>query len=733
MPSSYTSVLQRCNAISTVVLAQTLKYKPFYTAMLVVLAFGLSSGQLIFGASDAAPNAIVAPGDFNSSITSNVSSVTAGNSVLYTINYSTGAVASNIIGAKIRVFIPVPVLSGANVSFTGTTDVVSTSLNPTVGGFNFDIIFITPLPAGSQGMLELTVVYPPGTICNGDMVMVTATASTASGPSDNNPNDDKVTVTVNDNNNTWSLNVITDNLRTLGSISNYRAVLSKANGTTFNINNAVVKVAIPNDATVSSCSFCTIIPGLGNNPDTLRWGPANYSSNQTFNINLIYDAPLYNVGDQVVLKGAFTGTNATCNTPMSGMDTETGNIPAPPAPNPNVACTQPTLSTTIIGTSGTTSFSFSNSGNTALTNFTVSADFPNEVQITTIPTATYTTGGLNVTVSYFTTAGGPFTYNFVTSTSSANGGTTLAAGTYLTRVIYNFTSPVPAGFMPSSALVFGYTIVANTIDGMGAVDGANPRITNSACLTCNDDNANMNGYSCLQVAVTVNGTYNSTVKNSNCSTSQVVRDPDQGPERVDKFADVTQVYPRDTVTFSLKFDHCGLNPLVNANLVDVLPSQFTYITGSTKFQNAAYGDPGNSSNTLTWNLPTSLLGDQVSNANNFECTTYTLTFRARVNDMTLASTLNNCFTVNGTVPANPDAMEFCDISEFQDCQQVQVLPVGPNSPNKIFCSDLTAPFNAVFPEDFIQYKLQWQHNGNFNVAYWYWIPFRLLTHFRWEP
>jgi uncharacterized repeat protein (TIGR01451 family) len=61
-------------------------------------------------------------------------------------------------------------------------------------------------------------------------------------------------------------------------------------------------------------------------------------------------------------------------------------------------------------------------------------------------------------------------------------------------------------------------------------------------------------------------------------------------------------------------------------------------------------------------------------------------------------------------------MEFCVATEFQDCQTVQVLPVGPNNPNKIFCQDLTAPTDKIFPEDLIQYKLQWRHNGNFNVT-----------------
>jgi uncharacterized repeat protein (TIGR01451 family) len=655
-------------------------------------------------------------GDFNASISANPTTVTAGNSVLYTINYSTGAVASNINGAKIRVFIPVPVLNGGLISFNGTLDVASTSLTATAGGYNFDIIFINPLPAGSQGMLELTVTYPVGSLCNGTVVSTTVTATTVDGPSDNNPNDNTANVTVNDMASPWTINVITDNIRTLGQISNYRVQLNRVSSSNFNINGTVIKLAIPKNATVSSCDACTQIAGSGANPDTLRWGPANYSSNQTFNVNLIYNTPTFAVGNTVTLTGSFRGTNPTCNTILTGTDTETGVIPPPPPPAPNVACVQPTLSTTVIGSVGTTNVSYSNSGNVDLSPFTVTVDFPNEVQITQIPAGIYTTGGLNVNVSYFTSAGGPFTYSFVTSNMAGTGGQNLAAGTYLTKITYSFVSAVPAGFMPSSPLVFNYTVVATTIDGMGTANGANPRIPNGNCTVCNNDNPNGSGFSCLEVKLQVNGTYNASNPSQTCAISQVARDPNQGPENIDKTVDLTQVYPRDTVTFSLKFDHCGVNPFVNGNLVDVLPSQFTYITGSSKWQGAAFANPSNVANTLTWTLPNNLPGDQVANANNFECTTYTLTFRARVNDMTLASTLNNCFTVNGTVPANPDAMEFCTASDFQDCQTVQVLPVGPNSPNKIFCQDLTAPTNKIFPEDLIQYKLQWRHNGNFNVT-----------------
>jgi uncharacterized repeat protein (TIGR01451 family) len=83
--------------------------------------------------------------------------------------------------------------------------------------------------------------------------------------------------------------------------------------------------------------------------------------------------------------------------------------------------------------------------------------------------------------------------------------------------------------------------------------------------------------------------------------------------------------------------------------------------------------------------------------------------------MTAASTLSNCFSLAGTMPDHPDAIEVCDETELEDCADVNILPVGPNNPNKMVCQDLTLPFNAIFPEDNILYKLQWTHLGNFDV------------------
>ncbi len=660
--------------------------------------------------------ASIANGDFNASISASSSTIVAGNSVVYTINYSTGATASNISGAKIVVFLPIPNLNSGLISFNGTPAVLSSALTSTMGGYNYTINFKSPLAAGIQGMMELTVVYPQNVLCDGSVVTATATATVSNVGSDNNSNDNSASVTVSDPSIPWTVEITQDNLRTLGQISNYTVKVKKASGTPFNLSNATVSVTIPAGATVNSCSSCS------QSGNTLTWGPTTFSSNTNYAVNLTYDTPTFIFGQKVALSTNLSGFNTTCNKSVTGTDMVMGNIPSPPPPAPNVACSTPTLSNTVIGQTGTTDVTFSNSGNVPLTSFKATVDFPDEAQISAIPAATYSTGGINVTVFYKTSTGTNSSYSFVTSTSTAGGGlNSIPGGEYLTQIMYSFTDPVPAGFMPSSPISFAYTVVNKTVDNATTVNGANPRITDGTCLSCATDAANGSGFGCMQVNIDVTGKYNLTTKNSNCSVSNVVRDPAIGPQNIVKGASTTNAFPQDVVTFTLQFDHCGVDDLTGAKLADVLPSQFTYIAGSSTFKqglNAAVlvSDPNNVSNTLTWTLPTLLKGDQVANANNYECTTYILSFGAKVNDGTKQGKLTNCFTLAGSVPGNPDAIEVCKTSELQACADVNILPVGPNNPNKIVCSDLTAPFDAIFPQDDIRYKMTWTNEGNFDVV-----------------
>ena len=76
---------------------------------------------------------LLPPGDLNASISASPTSINAGSGVTYTINYSTGATASNITGAKISVFLPVPSLNGGRkvVGNNGTaTAATSTAVAP---------------------------------------------------------------------------------------------------------------------------------------------------------------------------------------------------------------------------------------------------------------------------------------------------------------------------------------------------------------------------------------------------------------------------------------------------------------------------------------------------------------------------------------------------------------------------------------------------------------------------
>lgn len=489
------------------------------------------------------------PGDFNASISASSASVNAGTAITYTINYSTGATASNIEGAKVSVFLPVPVLNGGLISFNVTTDVTSSCLSSTVGGYNYDIYFVSPLSAGKQGMMELTVIYPEGSICDGTSIAAVATATTNAGASDSNSSDNSAAVTINDTSSPWTIDVVQDNLRTLGQQSNYRVRLVRTSGTVHDLTSPSIQLSIPTNAVVNSSGGCVDM-----NANPLTWSPGTLTTTTDYSVSLTYNAPNFAVDDKVALSASFSGTNADCSVPVTGDDMVMDNIPSPPPSDPQVDCDQPTLSTTTIGRDGETEINFSNSGNTNLGSFTVTVDFPDEVQITQIPDATYSTGGLNVNVNYVMDNGSMGMYSFVTSTSMANGGATLTANRYLTHIVYTFVDSIPAGFMPSSPLVFEYTVVNVTIDDATVIDGANPRITDGDCTACTDDDPNTSGYSCLEVSVQVSGKFTTHSPFSSCSNSLVARDEAVGPQNIVKSVSPGSVYPRDVVTFTLEFD-----------------------------------------------------------------------------------------------------------------------------------------------------------------------------------
>jgi uncharacterized repeat protein (TIGR01451 family) len=69
------------------------------------------------------------------------------------------------------------------------------------------------------------------------------------------------------------------------------------------------------------------------------------------------------------------------------------------------------------------------------------------------------------------------------------------------------------------------------------------------------------------------------------------------------FANVTQLYTNETVTYTIRFTNSSSSAVFLDSVVDTLPPGFAYVTNSSYFNGSAAANPATSSQTLTWSEP----------------------------------------------------------------------------------------------------------------------------------
>ena len=110
----------------------------------------------------------------NTDLTSSVASVPSGATYVYSIFYSTQSPTLAATNAHIQVPFP----SGMTlISFQGTGHVAGYSIIMVMGVPTLDIEMIDPLPAGSAGIIDIEVLVPAGTVCDGTVVTTHSTFS----------------------------------------------------------------------------------------------------------------------------------------------------------------------------------------------------------------------------------------------------------------------------------------------------------------------------------------------------------------------------------------------------------------------------------------------------------------------------------------------------------------------------------------------------------------------------
>ncbi|MEQ8706124.1 MAG: SdrD B-like domain-containing protein, partial [Phaeodactylibacter sp.] len=616
----------------------------------------------------------------------------------YTITYAT----QSLVEDADNPVIDIPLPNGIEVlSFFGNTEVLSTEIVDVMGTPTFRINMKNPLEAGASGILTLELIIPPGQVCDGTVIPASVTFS--ADDADNSPVNDEVPITVSAPNEEWNVNVNAVTIGVPGATSLFQVAISPSMMTGFiALDNATLTAEIPISTNVVNCSGCM------QSGTTLTWDVSNASGTTSFPLVLEFLAPPYDFSDNFSIDAELNGTTISdCPVDVDDTDTFNGSLPSP---NPLIQCGV-SMSTFEIEEEGVYVANANVTGNVEVDNFTASITIPKEIDITNIAPSTYLFAGIPVTVTYETNLGGPNTLGtFNTTLDGSSGGfapPALGGGEFLTNLTFEYGT-VPPAFGPIGGIEIAYEVLSIDQEG-NAVAGANPRITNPTYVSC----PNM-VYTCIVPQVEVTADYEGNPLPSDvCDDgTNVARIPPVGPGSPSKSSSGNVFFVGQEVTYTLSFNVCGPDPLVNGLVTDNLPAGLTLVPGSVAYSSniTDIGTPAfnEMANTLTWDFTgIDLPGSDVMSGD--DCgETYTLQYTVEVTEVADgpgSSTLNNTFNIDGDdVDISPEA----PLPGGGD--NITIPPMGP--------TDLTkASLDGTIgdPQDTITFRLRFRNQGPLDV------------------
>ncbi|MBV6654965.1 MAG: hypothetical protein KI786_14470, partial [Mameliella sp.] len=520
---------------------------------------------------------------------------------------------------------------------------------------------------------------------------------------DNSPVSDQTMLTVGAPNSDWNVNVNEVTTGVPGATSLFQVGISPSGNTGFlALGNATLTAEVPNDVNVINCSGCM------QSGNELTWDVSNASGATSFPVVLEFPAPPYDFSDNFTVSAELDGTTIDeCPVDINDTDSFNGTLPAP---NPAIACGLG-MSTVEIGAAGIYRANADVTGNVAVDNFTATISIPEQFQINDILPSIYLYSGIPVAVSYETNLSGPASLgNFNTSLDGSTGGfapPALGAGEYLTELVFEFGT-VPPGFGPVGGIQISYEVLSTDQEG-NTVVGANPRITDPTYVTC----PNM-VYTCIEPVVTVTADYegNPLPEEECADAADVARIPPIGPGSPNKAASGNVFFVGQEVTYTLSFNVCGEDPLVNGMVTDNLPAGITLVANSVTYSSniTDIGTPAfnQMGNTLTWDFT----GIDLPGSNDIaveDCgETYTIQYDVEVTEVANGpgnSTLNNSFTIDGDdVDISPEA------PLPGDDENITIPPIGPTNLTKASLDGSNGN-----PEDTITFRLRFRNQGPFDV------------------
>ena len=597
-----------------------------------------------------------------------VDSIKTGKNFIFVIDYSISSLTTN--GTNVKIQVPLP--DNLTVAPGGTSiayDHSQISSVTNVGGL-ITANFINPIPAGSTGQMQISLVYTNGTTPNGYTPLI-ITAITANNANASPIYDTTSTKALANNNIVLSKTAHSYSTNpTLDGPFTYDISYNNSGGAEGNLNlyHANILDTLPVGVVfIGATNFGSIVPtstvlGTGQTVVSWDWGATTFTGSGSASITVKYTAPTFSV-------------NSTFNNCAS----LTGDIPVLPfvagvatlAAAPELrACASGHLVASSGGVSGNGSgvgshipglcpgvvmagsdanftTGWTNSGNTTLDfvevitnidpNIDVTSVFAKQVKDpvpgTNLPRVkVYEYYELNNSGTWLAVSGSPFD----NTTMSNSYAVTLGATDFISKVKIRVEPDVdPIGPYFSQDLTYTGTIRTATPNGNPAgtiIQGSNNPGTCAITVTGTQIN------NCYQLNASSNSAALPAL--NPCGNAHIVGQAPVFSSLNKTTTNGTSFGPTNVVTYEISAKQLGIGVAQNVSLTDVLNAKLIYQAGTAQFKlnsggtYAPLAGVGVSGQTLTFPIANVSSGDQIF-----------VKFDAKVVDGTAPSTIGNFATL----------------------------------------------------------------------------------------
>jgi len=462
--------------------------------------------------------------------------------------------------------------AAAQVVIGTTNHIASTAYNPATGQVTWT--FVTPLPAGASGQLELKVRFPNGTTPPGTVANNTATMD---GDNVDPVTSNNVAITANATCG-WNTNVTGPSTVQLNTDVTYTARLDQPSPSTGNLNviapsttSLTLPVGVLPGDVVNTNGGTISGTGVLGDPVVVTWNVTqNVGGNLTRNLVIRFDSARFTAGDVVTVAQASNLTvvgGGTCTDSDSQITTL-----HPFTPTPNATVDKNNSDGSVIP--GTQEFYYTldanSTGNVGLDNFIITDELPQNFALSSIqlPTVNNGPGGNFINLVYrrsdtgnteYTWPGSPFPAGATVLPVSA---LSLPAGVYVSYVRFDMGT-VASNFningtirLNGTLLTTGWGSPSNTLD-----------IGEQVCNT-----------------MSLSAVYNSSAAfppktDTSCVTVSL---PTVRPTVAKSVISGGSVIPGQVSTWQVEVSNPSSSdiPMVNPTGMDLLPASLEYVAGS---------------------------------------------------------------------------------------------------------------------------------------------------------